>query len=64
MEWYRTHDRLHTGDEIAMAHDALGAYRADVVAGKDALLVCDTTEMTDVLNRRIHDETIATDAPP
>ena len=56
-------DRLHTGDAIAMAHDALTAYRADVAAGKDALLVCDTTEMSDALNRRLHDETIDTDAP-
>ena len=63
VEWYRTRDRLHTGDEIAMAHDALTAYRADVAAGKDALLVCDTKEMCDALNRRLHDETIDTDAP-
>ncbi|MGA9358348.1 MAG: AAA family ATPase [Mycobacterium sp.] len=42
VEWYRSHDRLHTGDPIAMAHDALAGYRADVADGKDALLVCDT----------------------
>lgn len=42
IDWYRTHDRLHTGDPIAMAHDALFAYWADTAAGKDALLVCDT----------------------
>jgi hypothetical protein len=40
-----------------MAQDALNAYQADVVAGKDALLVCDTKEMADALNRRIHDDT-------
>ena len=57
IDWYRTHDRLHTGDPIAMAHDALSAYWADTAAGKDALLVCDTTEMADALNERIHDET-------
>ena len=57
------HDRLHAGDPIAMAADALAGYRADVSAGKDALLVCDTTEMADALNRRIHDETIQTDEP-
>ena len=57
--WYRSHDRLHTGDPIAMAPDALQAYRADVAAGKDALLVCDTREMCDALNRRIHDETVS-----
>jgi hypothetical protein len=28
LHWYRSHDRLHSGDEIAMAHDALAAYRA------------------------------------
>ena len=39
-----------------------GGYRADTAAGKDALLVCDTTEMADALNRRIHD-TVDTEAP-
>ena len=63
VEWYRTHDRLHTGDPIAMAADALAAYRADTAAGKDALLVCDTTEMADALNRRLHDDTIDAEAP-
>ena len=61
--WYRTHDRLHTGDPIAMAHDALAAYRADTAAGRDALLVCDTREMCDALNGRIHGERISADAP-
>lgn len=60
--WYRTHDRLHCGDQIAMATDALAAYRNDVAAGKDALLLCDTVEMADALNRRIHDHTINPDA--
>jgi AAA domain len=45
--WYRTHNRLHCGDQITMAADALTAYKADSAAGRDALLVCDTTEMTD-----------------
>ena len=36
VEWYRSQDRLHTGDPIAMAHDALAGYRADVADGKDA----------------------------
>jgi len=53
--WYRTHDRLHTGDPIAMAFDAVSAYLVDRHAGKDALLVCDTREMCDALNRRLHD---------
>jgi len=63
VEWYRRHDRLRTGDPVAMAQDALGAYRADVTAGKDALLVCDTTEMADALNQRIHNDTFGTAAP-
>ena len=33
VHWYRDHDRLHTGDEIAMAADALAAYRADITQG-------------------------------
>ncbi len=40
--WYRSHGRLHTGDQVAMATDALHGYLADLAAGRDALLVCDT----------------------
>jgi conjugative relaxase-like TrwC/TraI family protein len=61
--WYRSHDRLHCGDQITMAADALAAYQADTAGGKDALLVCDTTEMTDALNQRLHHDTIAAHAP-
>ena len=61
--WYRTHDRLHCGDQITMAADALAGYQADTAARKDSLLVCDTTEMTDALNQRLHHDTIAADAP-
>jgi hypothetical protein len=32
-------------------------------AGKDALLLCDTTEMTDALNQRLHHDRIAANAP-
>ena len=53
--WYRTHDRLHTGDEVAMAADAHDAYLADRAAGKNALLICDTWEMADALNLRLQD---------
>jgi conjugative relaxase-like TrwC/TraI family protein len=63
VEWYRSRGRLHTGDQIAMAADALAGYRADTTAGRDALLVCDTTEMCDALNRRLHDHTVAAEAP-
>lgn len=54
--WYAAHGRLRCGDPIAMAADALDAYRADTAAGKDALLVCDTTEIADALNQRLHDD--------
>jgi ATP-dependent exoDNAse (exonuclease V) alpha subunit len=60
--WYRTHDRLHTGDPVAMATDALHGYLTDREAGKDSLLVCDTWEMADALNRRLHD-TLTTKGP-
>jgi conjugative relaxase-like TrwC/TraI family protein len=51
--WYRTHGRLHAGDQIAMAADAHDAYLCDRAAGNDALLICDTTEMADALNHRL-----------
>jgi hypothetical protein len=63
IEWYRTHCRLHCGDTIAMAADALAAYRTDTAAGKDSLLVCDTTDMTDAVNQRIHNENLGAGAP-
>ncbi|QEN17632.1 MobF family relaxase (plasmid) [Mycolicibacterium sp. ELW1] len=52
--WYRIQGRLHTGDPIAMAKDAGDAYLADRAAGKDSLMVCDSWEMADALNLRIH----------
>jgi hypothetical protein len=45
-----------------MATDALNAYLADRAAGTDALLICDTWEIADALNRRLHD-TFATAGP-
>ena len=60
--WYRTHDRLHCGDPIAMAADALTP-TIPTRAGKDALLICDTREMADALNRRLHDTTVDREAP-
>lgn len=63
IEWYRKNDCLHAGDEFTMAAEALAAYQRDIAAGKDSLLVCDTKEMADALNRRIHSETIDLNAP-
>lgn len=63
VQWYRAHDRLHTGDGLTMAHDALTNYRADLDAGKDALLMSDSWEVCDALNTRLHGQTVAADAP-
>ena len=62
IKWYRDNGRLHSGDPIAMAADALDAYLTDRTTGKDALLICDTWEMADALNRRLHD-TLGTPGP-
>jgi hypothetical protein len=42
--WYRNHDRLHTGDPIAMAADAPTAYITARAEGKDVAIICDTWE--------------------
>lgn len=63
IEWYRHQDRLRCGDEVTMAHDALADYRADVTAGKDALLIPDSWELCDALNTKIHADRLAADAP-
>ena len=61
--WYRRQGRLHTGDPVAMASDALEGWRADRAAGRDGLLIADTWEMADALNTRIHGESINPGAP-
>ena len=33
IDWYRSHDRLHCGDAVTMAADALDAYQADQSKG-------------------------------
>jgi len=63
VEWYRANDRLRTGDAVAMAADALAGYRRDTAAGKNALLICGTTEMADALNHRVHRDSIAAEQP-
>lgn len=54
VHWYRNNDRLAIGDPVAMAEDVYTAYLADRQARKDSLIICDTREMADSLNRRIH----------
>jgi ATP-dependent exoDNAse (exonuclease V) alpha subunit len=61
--WYRTHERLHTGDPIAMAADATNAYLTARAEGKDVAILCDTWEIADAINQRLHDHFTAADAP-
>ncbi|WP_048472045.1 MobF family relaxase [Mycolicibacterium chlorophenolicum] len=61
--WYRRHERLHIGDQVTMADDAVAAWTADVAAGRDGLLIADRWEMADAINIRIHSERINDDAP-
>ena len=61
--WYRTQGRLHTGDPIAMAHDAEQAYRAAREQGKDVAIICDQWEIADAINRRLHAVYTDADAP-
>ena len=53
--WYRNHDRLHTGDPIAMAADATTAYIRARAEGKDVAIICDRWEIADAINQRLHD---------
>lgn len=53
-KWYRDQGRLFVGDPVAMAEDVYGNYLADRREGLDALIICDTWEMTDSLNQRLH----------
>jgi conjugative relaxase-like TrwC/TraI family protein len=55
VRWYRDRGRLHAGDPVAMAADALDAYLTDRAAGTDTILICDTWEVADALNQRLHD---------
>ncbi|STZ57635.1 ATP-dependent exoDNAse [Mycolicibacterium tokaiense] len=63
VDWYRDHDRLHYGDPVTMAHDALLAYEAAKADHQDALLICDTKELARALNRRLHEQRIGRDDP-
>ena len=61
--WYRRSGRLNVGDEVTMAADALAGWRADLDAGRDALLIADRWDVADPLNQRIHRDRIDADAP-
>ena len=60
--WYRDHGRLHIGDPVTMADDALTAWTADRAEGVDALLIADRWEAADALNERIHRQIVGPDA--
>jgi hypothetical protein len=61
--WYRNHDRLHTGDQIAMAADAVHAYITARTQDKDVAILCDSWEMADAINQRLHDHFSQPDRP-
>ena len=61
--WYRNHDRLHTGDQIAMAADATNAYMNARAEGKDVAIICDRWDIADAINQRLHDHFTAAEAP-
>lgn len=61
--WYRVHGRLHTGDPIAMAADAMQTYLDARAAGKDAAIICDTWDIADAINLRLHDIYTRGDGP-
>ncbi|CAM3426462.1 MobF family relaxase [Tsukamurella hominis] len=53
VDWYVEHGRVHAGNDVAMAHDALRGFLGDVDAGKDALLISDTWAVSDALNAQV-----------
>jgi hypothetical protein len=61
--WYRNNHRLHTGDQITMAADATTAYINARAEGKDVAILCDTWEIADAINQRLHDRFTNPDAP-
>jgi conjugative relaxase-like TrwC/TraI family protein len=60
--WYRNQDRLHTGDQITVAADATTAYITARAKGKDVAILCDTWEIADAINQRLHDHFTSSDA--
>jgi conjugative relaxase-like TrwC/TraI family protein len=60
--WYRTHDRLHTGDPITMAADATTAYLTARAKAKDVAILCDKWEIADAINQRLHHHFTSPDA--
>jgi hypothetical protein len=53
----------HTGDAIAMAADATTAYIKARAEGKDVAILCDTWDIADAINQRLHHHFTAADAP-
>jgi conjugative relaxase-like TrwC/TraI family protein len=61
--WYRNRGRLHTGDPIAMADDAINAYTSARSEGHDAAIICDKWEIADAINLRLHRNYTDADSP-
>ncbi len=62
VDWYSGQHRLAIGDPLAMGQDVFSAYLADRLNGKDALIICDSREMTDALNTRLHNALLGAEA--
>src|SRR6476620_5179758 len=62
LEWYRDHNRLSIGDPVAMAEDVYAAYLTDRQNRRDSIIICDTREMTDSLNMRLHEALLGDEA--
>lgn len=52
IETYLAHQRVNDGDADAMTDTALGAWSSDIAAGRESVLVADTTELVRDLNLR------------
>ena len=59
VDWYSGQERLSIGDPLAMGEDVFGAYLKDRIDRKDALIICDTREMANALNTRLHNALLA-----
>lgn len=50
--WYSEHDRLHVGSTWSMVEAAWDAYRADIEAGREAIIMAPTWEVAEAISAR------------
>jgi conjugative relaxase-like TrwC/TraI family protein len=58
--FYLDHDRIHVGDAATAVEQAYTAWRADLAAGRDAVLLAPTRELAAALNTRARADRLAT----